>query len=605
MSEKLQQTFTNYLTATFLLSALFVGTTIANCGVENSFLSVLYIVLSSVCHGAIIMLIPSLINFILLFLFKKGTIVSVVFAIISAIIQIIAIVDYFTYAQYRFHINGFVLSLLTGPAATQIFVFDINQILKSVGAAAIVVAANIFLILKAPKLIDTCKYKARYPIIALCTIAVAANVIHSYGSASLNTTIIKCTEAVPYYYPIRANRLLDRLGIVDLQKVQLSKVDNGTLNYPKKELVWNDSVTPPNIILIILDAWNRRVFNEETNPEITKFSDKCVYYSNHVSSSNGTKGSVFTIFTSLSSYYWEDFELNNISPVLSDRLKALGYDVQTFCGATLRSPAFNRVLLNNFPNIATETAGKLVYDRDCNLTQNFINYIDSAKNERPFFAWLFYDLSHSYEMPKEKMWKFQPSWEYADYTKLSDNMNPEPYFNLYRNSVYQADSLVGLALQKIEDKGLLNNSIIMICGDHGQEFNENGKGFWGHNGNFSDVQIGTNLLWYSPDCQPQTIKYRTSHYDICPTLLKQYLGLENDCEDFGCGKLLSDSTLRDWMLVGSRENFAFIHQNHIYEKRPSGYFFATDAHLNELPQDSIDYATLNEKIHEIGSFYKK
>ena len=605
MKEKLQKSFTNYLTTALLLCTVLIGTTIANCGVKLSFCAISYIFLSAVCHSAIVMLAPGLIDFLLRFLFKKDTIANVAVAVIAALIQIIAVVDYLVFALYRFHINGFVISLLTGPAANQIFVFDISMMLKAFAVGAIIIAINIFLVLKLARTIGSKKYRVRYAIIGICVCTIAANIIHAYGSASLNNTIIKCTEAVPYYYPIRANRLLDRLGIVDLQKVQLTKIDNGTLNYPKKELVWNDSVTPPNIVLIILDAWNRRVFNEETTPEIMKFAPKCVVYSDHVSSSNGTKGSVFTIFTSLSSYYWQDFEMNNISPVLSDRLKALNYDVQTFCGATLRSPAFNRVLLNNFPNIATETDGKLVYDRDYNLTQNFISYIDSAKNERPFFAWLFYDLPHSYEMPKEKMWKFQPTWEFADYTKLSDNMNPEPYFNLYRNSVYQADSLVGLALQKIEDKGLLENTIIMICGDHGQEFNDNGKGFWGHNGNFSDVQIGTNLLWYSPNCQPRTVRYRTSHYDICPTLLKQYLGLENDCEDFGCGKMLSDSTLRDWMLVGSRENFAFIHQNHIYEKRPSGYFIATDAHLNELPQDSIDYATLNEKIHEIGSFYKK
>ena len=183
-------------------------------------------------------------------------------------------------------------------------------------------------------------------------------------------------------------------------------------------------------------------------------------------------------------------------------------------------------------------------------------------------------------------------------------MDPEPFFNLYRNAVYQADSLVAMVLQEIESKGLLDNSIIIICGDHGQEFNDNNMNFWGHNGNFSDIQIGTNFLWYSPDCQPQTINYKTSHYDLCPTLLKQYLGLESDCEDFGCGKMLSDSTYRDWLLVGSRENFAFIHKNHIYEKRPSGYFFATDEHLNELPHDSIDYGILNEQIKKIGSFYK-
>ncbi|MBO7495358.1 MAG: DUF3413 domain-containing protein [Salinivirgaceae bacterium] len=604
MKEKLQNLFINYLIITFLLSAILFFSTTANCGVSLNLLSVLYILFSTVCHSAIVMLAPGIISLLLVFLFPKNKTGEITLAIIASLIQIVAVVDYFVFAFYRFHINGFVLSLLTGPAASQIFVFDAVLILKSAAIVAVVSATNLLLILKAAKPIGSRICKKRYLIIGLVVCAIGANAMHAYGAATLNRQIIKCTEAIPYYYPLRANRMLDKLGIVDLQKIQTTKVDSGVLNYPKAELVWNDTITPPNIIMIMIDSWNRRVFNAETSPNIMDFSSRCVNYSKHVSSSNGTQGSVFTIFTSLSSYYWQDFEMNNISPIFSDRLKELDYDVQTFPGASLRSPAFNRVLLNNFPNINTDTEGKTVYDRDCNLTHNFIAYLDSSKFDRPFFAWLFYDLAHSFEMPKERLWKFQPSWEFADYTKLSRDMDPEPFFNLYQNAVYQVDSLVAMALREIENKGLLSNSIILICGDHGQEFNDNNMNFWGHNGNFSDIQIGTNFLWYSPDCQPQTINYKTSHYDLCPTLLKQYLGLESDCKDFGCGKMLSDSTYRDWLLVGSRENFAFIHKNHIYEKRPSGYFFATDEHLNELPHDSIDYGILNEQIKKIGSFYK-
>lgn len=604
MKEKVRKIFTNYLIITLLLSIILFFSTSANCGVSLNLTSVLYIFFSTICHSAIIMLVPGLISLLLKFTFPKYNVAEITLAIIASLIQIIAVVDYFVFAFYRFHINGFVLSLLTGPAASQIFVFDAILILKSAAIVVIVLAINLFLILKAAKYIDNKISKIRYLVIGLCVCAIGANIMHAYGAATLNRQIIKCTETIPYYYPIRANTLLSKLGIVDLQKVQATKVDSGVLNYPKAELVWNDTVTPPNIILIMIDSWNRRTFNSDVAPNIMNFAGKCINYSNHVSSSNGTQGSLFTIFTSLSSYYWQDFEMNNISPIFSDRLKDLGYDVQTFPGATLRSPAFNRVLLNNFPDINTDTEGETVYERDCNLTRNFINYLDTSKLDKPLFAWLFYDLAHSFEMPKERQWKFQPSWEFADYTKLSRDLDPEPFFNLYQNAVYQDDSLVAMALQKIESKGLLENSIILICGDHGQEFNDNNMNFWGHNGNFSDIQIGTNFLWYSPECQPQTIKYRTSHYDICPTILKQYLGLDSECEDFGCGKMLSDSSDRDWLLVGSRDNFAFIHKNHIYEKRPSGYFFATDEHLNELPHDSIDYNLLNEQIKKIGSFYK-
>ena len=573
-----------------------------NCGVKITFYSLLYIIASSVCHGAVVMLLPTIITFPLRFLFRNSNITDTVFAVLTALIEIVIIIDYFVFAFYRYHINGFVWGLLTGPAAGQIFVFDGWVVFKCVVGALIIIVANIFIINKLNGFIS--RVSLRIPLFTLLFFVLTANCMHAYGAATLNSDVIKCTEAIPYYFPIQSNSLLKRLGLVDSKKIEAARAGSGDLNYPKAELQWNDSITPPNIIFIMIDAWNRRTFNEDNTPNLEKFSKKCVYYSDHVSASNGTQGSLFSIFTSLSSYYWQDFEMNTINPVFVDRLKKLGYDVKTFPGATLRSPAFDRVLLHEFPDINTDTEGKTVYDRDCNLTAGFVNFLDGAASDKPFFAWLFYDLAHSYEMPKERLWKYRPTWEFADYTLLSADMNPEPYFNLYRNAVYQADSLVGIVLNKIQEKDLLKNSIIVICGDHGQEFNDNGKNFWGHNGNFSDVQIGTNLLWYSPDSEPKTVKYRTSHYDICPTILKSYLGLKNSIADFGIGKMLTDSTLRDWLLVGSRDNFAFLHKNHIYEKRPSGYFFATDVHLNELPQDSIDYNVLNEKIREIGSFYK-
>ena len=604
MKEKIKHLFTNYLISTILLFVILFISSLTNCGVKSNFETIIYLFSSSVCHSAIIMLLITLIVSPICLSLKKNKISDIIFAIISTLIQLLAITDYFVFSLYRFHINGFVIGMLTGPAAAQIFVFDTILILKCLLGILVITAINLFSFLKLQYYTIFKTYKKRYPIIIISLLIIIANFMHALGAVQLDSNIIKCTEAIPYYYPIRANRFLSNLGIVDIQKNQSAKVNNGTLKYPKTELNWNNSITPPNIILIMIDAWNRRVFNSETTPNIKKFAEKCTWYSDHVSSSNGTQGSVFTIFTSLSSYYWQDFELNNVSPIFSDRLKALNYDVQTFSGASLRNPPFNRVLLQNFPDITTDTQGNTVYDRDCKLSENFINYLDSTNNSRPFFAWLFYDLAHSYEMPKERLWKFRPTWEFADYTKLSADMNPEPFFNLYQNAVYQADSLVGIVLNKIQEKGLLENSVIIICGDHGQEFNDNHKNFWGHNGNFSDFQIGTNLLWYSPDCQAKTISYRTSHYDLCPTLLKTYLGLRNECSDFGSGKTLSDSTSRDWLLVGSRDNFAFIHQKHIYEKRPSGYFFATDAHLNELPQDSINYNVLNEKILQIGDFYK-
>ena len=42
----------------------------------------------------------------------------------------------------------------------------------------------------------------------------------------------------------------------------------------------------------------------------------------------------------------------------------------------------------------------------------------------------------SFELPADKNKHFQPAWAFADYTKLNNDMDPTPFWNLYRNTCY-------------------------------------------------------------------------------------------------------------------------------------------------------------------------
>jgi hypothetical protein len=56
-------------------------------------------------------------------------------------------------------------------------------------------------------------------------------------------------------------------------------------------------------------------------------------------------------------------------------------------------------------------------------------------------------------------------------------MDPTPFFNLYKNSAYYVDSLVGRIIDDLKRNGRLNNTMVIITGDHGQEFNDNKKNY--------------------------------------------------------------------------------------------------------------------------------
>lgn len=225
--------------------------------------------------------------------------------------------------------------------------------------------------------------------------------------------------------------------------------------------------------------------------------------------------------------------------------------------------------------------------------------------DQPFFSFVFYDLLHAIDIPAPYRKKFQPSWDYANYLALNNNLDPEPFFNLYRNCAYYVDSLVGKVVNKLEANGLLDNSVIVITGDHGQEFNENKKNFWGHGSDFSNAQVHVPFILYYPGNTPGVYSHRTSHYDVTPTLMKRVLGVKNPAEDYSMGRDLFDPERPPFHLAGDPQNYAFIMDNMIYEKKVAGNIQMTDSLLNRLPRNQVNSGLLLEAIEFKNMFLKK
>jgi membrane-anchored protein YejM (alkaline phosphatase superfamily) len=165
---------------------------------------------------------------------------------------------------------------------------------------------------------------------------------------------------------------------------------------------------------------------------------------------------------------------------------------------------------------------------------------------------------------------------------------------------------VGRVIDCLEEKQLIDNTVIVITGDHGQEFNENKKNFWGHNSNYSPVQLRVPLLYFDASQAAVVRRHRTTHYDIAPTLLKSVLGVKNDVADLGVGYMLEDSCSRDWHIVGNKDNYAFIREkdNIIIEKKYSGHIDIYDSLMNLRDDYKVDARELNDAILKLNKLYK-
>ena len=570
-----------------------------------------YLFVSSMTHGGLIALIPFVVVWLPLALcgVRNKYSIPILAALYTAII-LVAVVNRFVFQIYRFHINGFVLDMLFSEGAGDIFVLSFWMY---VTAALIVAGAVLAVVILwratrwlAPKIRDRRRF---CPGVGTTWVALLllSQGMHVYGAATLHPSILESDTFLPYYFPLSMNSQLDKWGIIDRDELATMKIEEseGRIAYPLHPL-HTDSLAAgyPNIVLIAIDSWNFRTLTAECTPNLWRLKEDGEFFANHLSSSNGTRGGIFGLFTGLSSYYWKSFEYTNLKPLLVSSMQNAGYDMQVYPSANFRSPPFDRMFFKGMDFINTTTDGDTPYERDCNITRNFLADLDTH-GERHFFAFLFYDLAHAIALPPERNTPFAPAWQYADYARLNNNTDPEPYFNLYRNCVYQVDSLIGIVLDSLRAKGLLDNTIVLVTGDHGQEFNENHKNYWGHSGNYSRYQIQVPMIISRPGTSPRTYTHRTTHYDVAPTLMHLALGVDNPPDDYSMGTFLTDSASRGWLIAGNDLNYAFVTEDgHIIEKQGNGYVKVYDPDLNLQPDYKPSPQLVSEYLHRLNRFYK-
>jgi membrane-anchored protein YejM (alkaline phosphatase superfamily) len=128
---------------------------------------------------------------------------------------------------------------------------------------------------------------------------------------------------------------------------------------------------------------------------------------------------------------------------------------------------------------------------------------------------------------------------------------------------------------------------VVITGDHGEEFMEQGR--WGHNSTFVDEQVRVPLVLWVPGRAAQQESLRTSHSDLLPTLLP-LLGVKNPKQDYSIGRSLFDAKPGRLLLAGDWDRLAFLgDQYKVVLPFTSGSFTAlqtSKADDNLLPDSS-------------------
>lgn len=542
------------------------------------------------------------------FIWVKRTLSNICLAALFSLLQIVLYVDTIVFQQYRFHINESVLSMVfSGQVvdfSTITYVLMFLLILVSFGAE--------YLILY---LLDKKFSQKRSRILIVSTVFLLgcffiSHLIHMVAFYYAYSPIMIVKEYIPLYRPFTSKKIMGLFDKSGQRKTLIEKENqHATIYYPKNELMINPhNTTTPNIMFIVLDSWRYDTFSQEISPNTYHFvkQNNGIIFNNHYSTGNATRTGIFGLFYGIPGTYWDAFLRNRIPSLFITTLQKENYNIGIFTSAKVTAPEFDRTAFLTIKNLRISSKDGSASSRDKQLTDDWLNWYKSRDTSKPSFSFLFFDAPHAYDFPNYFEVKFNPIGE-LNYMALSNDTDPVPIFNRYKQSVYYDDYLLQKVYDELERTGSLDNTLIFITGDHSQEMNDNNLGFWGHNGNYTDAQtkvpfiiVGAKDLKYITD----NINKFTSHEDVVPTIMRHYLHVENDISDYSTGyDLFSPIIDRDWLLMSNYSSYAVRTTDNIYFVNRLGISHYFDCHNNQVDK-TPDYKTIQAAMNDMRYFFQ-
>lgn len=327
------------------------------------------------------------------------------------------------------------------------------------------------------------------------------------------------TQCLPWKFTF-----LQPKSIFLTQTKSLQSPPNEQLALKALENTYSPLSSHPNIYLFIIESFRDDFINDIVTPNLSAFKKKCIPIETTLSNANGTHLSWYSLFHSQHSYNWHLVQEQgwNSGSIPLAYLKKLGYQVHVYTSAQLGYYGMDTLLfghnqslldsyrkfLHNFSTPAAITDAQALH-----AMLNDLKETPSLQNGQIFLT--FWDSTHfDYSWPKNWTPKFKPFANTISYFRaFFSNSGIHKIKNRYRNAVNYIDSLFGEFLQSIPN---IEQAIILVTGDHGEEFFEKGHLF--HCSHIVKEQTHVPILMYFQGKNFEKRKL-VSQIDVFPSII--------------------------------------------------------------------------------------
>ena len=390
----------------------------------------------------------------------------------------------------------------------------------------------------------------------------------------------------------------------------------------------------PNILLIVMDATRAHNlscygYGRATTPNLERFAERSVVYEKAIATSCWslpTHASMFTgLYPSAHGANDQHHYLDADIPIITQLLQSQGYQTVALCrkhdvgpetGMDRGFEAFNKT---RYP----APLAKALRKADNGLARAF-GYRDGGArhtnreirallpklqaDERPFFLFVSNLEAHLPYRPPKAYNTFLPdlspekiagvnldNWKYMAGQAEMDEEDFAILTALYDGALAYSDYRIGEILTWFEQAGLLDETLVIITGDHGENLGDHR--LMGHGYCLYDSVLRVPLIIQYPFnmAPPDRVTYQTQHVDLLPTILAA-LGDETS-------EIYRSAQGQNLLNMAGR-TFAIAEQAHPYldvfqQKFPEADVSKLNRALRMIRTDEFKYIWSSDGQHEL------
>ncbi|WKZ11554.1 MAG: DUF3413 domain-containing protein [Gammaproteobacteria bacterium] len=560
-------------------------------------LGIVYTVLAVVGHFSLLAALPVVLVVVPLALVTGARAwVSAVAVLLMALVLTLLVVDGNVFAEQRYHLTP--LTAVLFEPATWVLV---GIIAVTALAFEALLAGTVWRWVEAAP-----ARGGRVLALVLGLAWIGSQGMHIWADALGYTPVTQLTRYLPAYFPIHAKRALARLGLVDAAAVERARLlrragaeGGGQLAYPLQPLRCAPGESPPNLLVVLIDALRPDAVHPGLTPNLVALAEQGTTFANHWSGGNSSRAGIFTLFFGLPASYLEAFYGVQQPPLLLQEMQRQGYQLGLFAAPGFSAPAdIGRTVFAGVPGLPGERRDLDAIGRNLAVTDGWLAWLAAHDSTRPFFGFLYYD-------PPMGQMGADPGGPLPLGERFTASAEAATAWRQYRRAMQRVDGELGRVVGDLRARNLLDNTIIVVASDHGYEFDDNGLGYLGHASNFSPAQLRATLVLRWPGRTPATVfRHRSSHFDVPVTLLEDAFGCTSPPADYTVGRNLFAGQDWDWIIAGSYNSHAIVTPDRVIVTHPGGFVEVLGPDYRPVAGASIDPRVVEAALRDMRRFYR-